>query len=60
MVRRNITVKNESTTSDGSNYVQCLMSVRSKMNIGCSSSITKRQTHSGQFDVRKMMFESVR
>ena len=36
------------------------MSVRSKAKIRCSSSITKRWTHSSQFDVPKMMFNFVR
>ena len=46
--------------SDGSNYVRSSMFDRSKPKIGCSSSITIRWTRSSLFDVRKMMFESVR
>ena len=46
-------------TSDGSNHVWCSMSVRSKPEIGYSSSIIKKWMHSSPFDVRIIMFESV-
>ena len=39
----------------GSNYVCCWTDL---LKIRCSSSILKRQTCSGTFDVRKIMFES--
>ena len=46
-------------TSDGSNHVWCSMSVHSKPEIECSSSIIKKWMHSTPFDVRIIMFEAV-